>query len=240
MPPPATSSATWATTATSSASTVYGSGWPYGRIEPFLSGLGEGEARGRAEAALAEALLAHGRQVPAARFVGRARADCPGCPEVARAARLAELLSPLPRSQPEVPLEADDDPLELPRLPASLPPEELEHALGDWTRLLDELRRHRYAHALQAVARWPERQLDEAGPDVALAVGFLLYKLGLEDDALDLLKPLGQDPAAVRRRPAILYYLARSLYGDGLFAAGVREMRRYLAAAPPGPSEARP
>jgi spermidine synthase len=209
---------------------VYGSGWPYGRIEPFLAGLGDGRERAIAEARLAEALLAHGRQVPAARFVEHARSRCPsGCAEVDRAARLVDLMATRKRGELEVPLDSDDDPLDAPSWLSSLPPAEATRRAEEWSSVLEEMRRHRWAHALQPFAGWPEKQVDEAGDDVSLVLGFLLYKVEMEDDALDQLRPAAAHADYVKRRPALLYYLARSFYLDGLFAAGVREMKRYLA-----------
>jgi hypothetical protein len=84
-----------------------------------------------------------------------------------------------------------------------------------------------------ALGRWPGQRIDEAGPDLSLLVGYLLYKTEMEDDAVDRLKPLAADPAYVRRRPAALYYLARSYYGEAFYQAGAREMNRYLDALPP-------
>src|SRR5262249_53977881 len=101
----------------------------------------------------------------------------------------------------------------------------------------DEYAHRRWAHALRALARWPEKQVDEAGNDLSLLVGYLLYKVDLPDDALDRLKPLAAEPNYVRRRPALLYYLARSYYGDSLYAPGAPEMTRSPA---PVDAQARP
>jgi hypothetical protein len=69
-----------------------------------------------------------------------------------------------------------------------------------------------------------------------------MYKADLDDVACDRLKPLADDAAFAKKRPAVLYYLARAEYGAGLFEASVRNMDRYLdattGAATPAPAPA--
>jgi hypothetical protein len=77
---------------------------------------------------------------------------------------------------------------------------------------------------------WPERYFDEGGADLELLLGYLLYKVERHDDAADRLKPLADDAAYAARRPAVLYYLARAEYGNGMFEPAVRNMERYLQA----------
>jgi hypothetical protein len=98
------------------------------------------------------------------------------------------------------------------------------------------MRARAWAHALVSFKDWPERWVDEAGPDLSLLLGYLLYKADLTDDAVDKLKPLIDDAAYVAKRPALLYYLARAEYGDGIFEPAVRYMERWLAL----PASARP
>jgi len=79
--------------------------------------------------------------------------------------------------------------------------------------------------------KWPEKWIDEAGPDVELLVGYLMYKADLCDEAVDRLKPLTDDKAFVERRPALLYYLARAEYGAAIFEPAVRNMLAYFNAS---------
>jgi spermidine synthase len=207
---------------------VYSSEWPYGHFDRYLVGLGDGEARVQTELRLGRSLLAHGKRTAAARFIAAARRH--GAPAGARAARLLELLGEHPANDREVPLTRDDeaDPLDPPRVPKGVGPSESDRIARDYLQIERGVRARAWAHALMAIRQWPERYVDEGGPDLELLVGYLLYKVELDDDAVDRLKPLADDPAYVARRPALLYYLARAEYGDGLFEAAVRNMDRYL------------
>jgi len=216
---------------------IYGEGWPYGRFEPWLTGLGEGRARAEAEAHIAESLVKHGKRTAAARFLSRARADLPpgeADAVVTRAERLLDLLLVKRTDDPELPLAAEDDPLDAPRLPPGLDERAQEKLALDYAAVEEHVAHRRWAHALQALGRWPEATVDGAGQDLSLLLGFLLYKTEMEDDAVDRLKPLAADAAYVKRRPAVLYYLARSYYGEAFYEAGTREMNRYLDAVGDG------
>jgi hypothetical protein len=91
-----------------------------------------------------------------------------------------------------------------------------------------------------AMRKWPEKWIDEGGHDLELLLGYLLYKAELDDDAVDRLKPLRDDAAYVARRPAVLYYLARAEYGNGMFEPAVRNMERYLDLTAPATAKAAP
>ena len=88
---------------------------------------------------------------------------------------------------------------------------------------------HAWAHALMSLKDWPEKWIDEAGPDLELLLGYVEYKADLCDEAADRLKPLTDDAGFVKRRPAVLYYLARAEYGAALFEASVRNMEKWLS-----------
>jgi spermidine synthase len=218
---------------------VYGADWPYGHFDSYLTGLGEGAERGRAEAHIADSLVAHGKRNAAARFIARA-ARHDGGDTAARSARLADLLSIKSVSDLELPLYTEEDPLDPPTVPPDLPASEGERIARDYAKLEDEMRRRRWAHALKAIRDWPERYVDEGGNDLQLVVGYLLYKAELEDDAVDRLKPLAADKEYVKRRPVLLYYLARAYYGEAFYEAGAREMNRYLDLAGIQPPPAKP
>jgi spermidine synthase len=223
---------------------VYGADWPFGRFDSYLTGLGEGAERGRSEARIADSLVAHGKRGAAARFIKRA-GNHDGGDAALRSARLADLLSIKLTIDPELPLDSDDDPLDPPTVPTGLPQSEQERIARDYAKVEDEMGHHRWAHALQAIRDWPERYVEEGGKDLQLVVGYLLYKAEMEDDAVDLLKPLAADPQYVKRRPVLLYYLGRALYGEAFYEAGAREMNRYLDIAgihppPPKPVQTAP
>ena len=116
-----------------------------------------------------------------------------------------------------------------PRLPHGLSPTDADRFTRDYLALEQAVRAKAWAHGLEALRTWPPRYLDEGGPDLELVVGYLLYKTELVDQAVDRLKPLTEDDAFVRARPAALYYLARAQYQAALFGPAVRHMEDYLA-----------
>jgi predicted membrane-bound spermidine synthase len=208
---------------------VYGADWPYARIEPHLAGLGDGAARGEAEAKVAETLVAHGKRPAAARLVQLAARDGGGA--AAEHARLLyELTSPRSVDDPELPLGSDEDPLDPPLTPKGLEGDPAAAFARDYAQVEAEAARTRWAHALQAMKGWPERYVDEGGKDLQLLVGYLLDKAELEDDAVDRLKPLAEDAAYRKRRPNVLYYLGRAHYGEAFYEAGTREMNQWIDA----------
>jgi spermidine synthase len=213
---------------------VYANEWPYGHFDRFLSGLGDGGARAETELRLARSLLAHGKRPAARRFLAAAKRH--GAPPATQTEQLIGLLEERAADDREVPLSDDDQRdsglagLEPPRVPPGLPESETARIAADWLEVENSVRARAWAHALYAIRAWPERYVDEGGPDLELLVGYLLYKADLADDAVDRLKPLVEDEAFVARRPALLYYLARAEYGDGIFEPAVRYMERYMKA----------
>jgi hypothetical protein len=215
---------------------VYGTDWPYGRFERYLVGIGEGPDRAATEERLSRALLAHGKRAQAERF--HARALRHGA-ERGRVDQLLALLGEKPTSDTEVPLsdegKQEGDPLgtgglDPPQLPKSAKAGDPERIARDYLEVERRVRARAWAHALMAIRSWPEKWVDEGGGDLSLLLGFLLYKAELDDDAIDRLKPLCDDPAYVARRPAALYYLARAEYGEAMYEPAVRNMDRYLDA----------
>jgi spermidine synthase len=227
---------------------VYGTDWPYGRFEQYLTGLGEGPERAATEQRLARALLQHGKRAQAIRFADRAHAHgaAPG-----RVDQLIALLSERPVSDDEVPLARVSEPdtpgtpgtidplgldaLDPPRVPPGTSPSEAARIAHDYLEVERSARAKAWAHALYAIRAWPEKYVDEGGLDLELLVGFLLYKADLNEDAIDRLKPLVDDAAFCARRPAALYYLARAEYGDAMYEPAVRNMERYLERAASAP-----
>ncbi|MDB4968333.1 MAG: hypothetical protein JWN44_4022 [Myxococcales bacterium] len=205
---------------------VYASEWPYGRFDRYLVGLGDGDEKWKTELRLARSLLAHGKRAAAERFLRAAKRH--GATPGTRVQKLIELMGERAPDDREEPLAiAEDDPTGLSALD---PPKLPESAQGDYLGVERGVRARAWAHALMAMKKWPEKWIDEGGPDLELLLGYLLYKAELEDDAVDRLKPLMDDAVYVKRRPAVLYYLARAEYGNGMFEAAVRNMDRYLEA----------
>jgi spermidine synthase len=206
---------------------VYAAEWPYGRFDRFLVGLGEGQARAATELRLARSLLAHGKRPAAARFIARAKRH--GVAAGSRVEKLAQLLAERDTDDREIPL-AEDGPDDPSGIDALDPPTLPDSAFADYLNVERAFRGRAWAHALIAMRKWPEKWLDSGGNDLNLTLGYLLYKADLDDDAVDRLKPLADDAAYVKRRPSVLYYLARAEYGNGMFEAAVRNLERYLDA----------
>jgi spermidine synthase len=216
---------------------VYAAEWPYGRFDRDLKlpSAESGEARWRAELRLAEALLRHGRRMRAEHFVARAKAH--GAPSGSDVERLVSGFAARSSEDPEQPLTPSpppDDPiglagLEPPRLPAGASDADAAKIAKDYLAVERAVRAHAWAHALVALRGWPERWVDEAGPDLALLLGYVLLKADLPDEAVDKLRPLVDDAAYVKKRPALRYYLARAQYGAALFDVAVRNMTLYLS-----------
>ena len=215
---------------------VYGGSWPYGRIECCLEGLGAGPARAAALVRLAEGLLQHGKRDVARRFFTRVQktqeaGGAAAIPEdFRRVGRLLDLLSPRAATDPEVPLASEADPLDPPKPPAGLKDAEGVVFARDYATVEEAARRRLWEGALHIVDAWPERYLTEGGQDLALLVGYLLYKDERWDDAKVLLGPLARDERYAARRPAVLYYLGRAEYDMGRPGEAMRLMRRYLEA----------
>jgi spermidine synthase len=215
---------------------VYASEWPYGRLDGHLQ---FGPDRASEELAVARALLAHGKRSSAARFVAAAKRH--GAPAGSPTERLVAALGERATDDREVQLAAGDDPatqdsgvsaLTPPQPPKNAPAADTAKMAADYLEIERGVRARAWAHALVAMKRWPEKWVDEAGPDFSLLVGYLLYKADLPDDAVDRLKPLLDEKKWLEQRPALYYYLARAEYGDGIFEAGVRNMEKWLAAQP--------
>ena len=153
--------------------------------------------------------------------------------------RTSEFEAPLGTPTDGDPLGVDS--LEPARVGPSAKPGDAQRIKHDAEELSRRARTGAYAHGLLLLKDWSESMVAEAGPDFSLLVGVLLYKSSLYTEAVDRLKPLLADDAYVRRRPALLYYLARAEYGDAIYDAAVRNMERYLdLKGPPHLSEGPP
>jgi hypothetical protein len=230
---------------------VYATDWPYGHFDRHLS-LAPA-TRVSDELALARALLKHGRRAAAERFLARAKKY--GAPAGSPTEKLITAFRVRDVEDREVPLTsaegADKDSgisgLDPPQVPPGLPESESARIAKDWLHVERGVRARAWAHALMALKGWPERYIDEGGPDVELLVGYLEYKADLCDEASDRLKPLLDVKGYAEKRPALYYYLARAEYGAAIFEAAVRNMQKWLdvsatatpAPAPPPPPASR-
>ncbi len=212
---------------------VYGTDWPYGHFEQHLAGLGDGVERGEGELKLAHALLAHGRRANAERFVAQAHRH--GVADDSLTERVLDALDLRNPAEFEEPLATPlaDDPLGIasltpPKVGPSAKTTDAARVERDYRDLVHKARAGAYAHALVVLKDWPEYLFAEAGPDLSLVVGMLLYKTELYEEACERLKPLLADNDYVVKHPALLYYLARAEYGNAIYDAAVRNMERYL------------
>jgi hypothetical protein len=216
---------------------IYAWGWPYGHLDGVLTGLGEGAERARREADLATALVMKGKRREARHWMERARADGADVRELEllwRAAREREW------NDPEVPLDAGGVPL--PRPDASWfdperPLADREDAARRLAQLDNLMAAGKSEEALRMLGGLPPPAPGPAGWDLVAVKGAALYRLL---DFVAARRELGRvidDPGAVARRPAIVYYNGRGLYGDGEFEAGARHLamfvRRWPELVPP-------
>jgi len=209
---------------------VYAAEWPYGRFDRHLK-LSRDAADD--ELQLARALLAHGKRSAAEHFLDRAHRH--GATGDSPTERLLTALRERHVDDREVPLAVDEDQCDLaPPQPKGLADAERKRMSADLEKMMRAVRGRAWAHALTAIKGWPSSWVDDAGPDFQLLLGFLLYKVDLSDEAVDKLKPL-LDEKYETTRPALLYYLARAEYADGMFDAAVRNMERWLTLGRPLP-----
>jgi spermidine synthase len=209
---------------------VYATEWPYGRFERHLVFSSD---RAGDELLLARALLAHGKRSAAERFLDRAHKH--GATGDSPTEKLLTAMRERHVDDREVPLGVAADQGDLdPPAPKGLSDEDQKRLTNDLAKMMRAVRGKAWAHALVAIKGWPEKWFDEAGSDFQLLVGFLLYKVDLSDEAVDKLKPL-LDEKYEAKRPALLYYLARAEYADGLFDAAVRNMERWIKLGHPLP-----
>ena len=203
-------------------SKVYGQNWIYGRLAPFISGYRSSEDY----ADLVHSLLKTGKFREARSFVKRV--DRTRGPRSELTARLMKLLGTHHVADREVPLiEGSGAALASPQLDGSVKPAVAKKIREQYPTLLKHLRRKHYRSALDLVEQWPEAVCDEAGPDFNLLWGFLVYKCKDFHTAVKILEPLWEAKEG-KRRPALLYYLGRSHYGNADFAQAVKVLEQWI------------
>ena len=217
------------------ARSVRGPAWPYGRLEPLVSGLGSGSARAVAELDLARALLAYGRRREAAWWLDRARTHGAGPGRAAGVARLMRLSDPVDFNDPELVVTAGGAgplPAPSPALFARGGDERRRAATADLTEAYRLLADGRWLAAWTVFDRLPGRAATDAGRDVDLAVAYAAYKSLELARARDLLSALQDDASYGARRPAVSYYMGRASYGLGAFRDGADALERFAGQHP--------
>ncbi|HKE13925.1 MAG TPA: fused MFS/spermidine synthase [Kofleriaceae bacterium] len=214
---------------------VRGPSWPYGHLEPIVTGLGQGAARGAAELDLARALVAYGRRREARTWLERAGASGAPAAATARIARLLRLTDPVDFRDPELVVTAGGAgplPAPAPALFARGGDARRSAAAADLARAYALLADGRWLPAWRVFDRLPVRTGDDRGRDVDLAAAYAAYKALELLEARELLRPLCADAAYAARRPAASYYLGRASYGLGAFRDGVGALEQFADRVP--------
>ena len=203
---------------------VYGPLWPYGRLSPLVTGYGDDQPEARA--ALARSLLSHGRAREAELWARKATA-AGGGPAAERARLLLDLVDTREDRDPEIPLAPAGD-LQGPEPSPDLARRHGERIAREYREIQALMSDRRYATAYKVLEAWPEEVFGHLGQDFALVSGFLHYKTELYADAVEQLKPLAEDQAFTRKRPAVLYYLGRAHYASVTYGKAVSALERYI------------
>jgi predicted membrane-bound spermidine synthase/tetratricopeptide (TPR) repeat protein len=202
--------------------TMYAPSWPYGRLADSLVGMGEGRAGSASYAQLALSLLAHGRKAELSQLLARARA-LSDSPQLQLSEEIYALMS---GAAPEPALNAEDA-----AVPASAEPRIrtlLEETLQRVRSAIDA--RH-YADGLAQLERVPTRLRRDAGGAWSLLEGYLSYKAGDADGAIEVFEALlRSQPDYATSHGELYYYLARAHDAEQHFDKAVRNMRAFVAA----------
>ncbi len=229
----------------------YGAEWPYGRFERYLENIGPAVGPGSRERAefyaqLGRALLSHGKREAAARVLSRSQA-VGGGESADHLSWLLALLASHAADEHEEPLHRDwdgedrhfADGLAQLRLPPAqlLKPGDEARIRSEYAQVLAALRERRFAAGLRALRDWPMAWVVEMGPDLRFLIGYLLYKVGLHNDARDHLEVLVDDDEPepsewLKLHPSALYYLGRSEYFDADPQTGIMHLERYKKLRP--------
>ena len=205
-------------------SNVYGQSWIYGRLSPLISGYETSEDY----ADLVHSLLKGGKLREARVF--EEKLDSKAGPRSLLVTRLLELLETYVVSEEEVPLkEGGGGELAPLKVGVSVPPKEAAVYRKEYRKILSHCQRKNFRTALAMVEKWEEPFCEDAGQDFNLLWGYLDYKCQHFHQAAKILEPLWSDDKFVKRRPALLYYLGRSLYGNADYAKSVVALEAWIA-----------
>jgi tetratricopeptide (TPR) repeat protein len=202
--------------------TMYAPTWPYGRVQGKLAGFGSGEVASRQYARLALSLLGHGRKAELADLLKTARAQAI-TPELELAQSIYDLLA---GHTPEPALQLAPD------LTPAHGNDRARAALSDtFQRVLGALAGGHYAAALAELERLPTRLRRSAGGEWSLLEGYLRYRSGDPDGAIDVFEELlRSEEGFASEHPELYYFLARAHDAELHFDKAVRNMRAFVAA----------
>ena len=214
------------------ATQIRSSGWPYGRLETVLPGDGA-----VADRAMARALLEYGAHGRADAFYRRARSTEGTTDQQANSSdfefRLIELARPRSFGDPELSIVASG-----PTLP-DITPALFEGTSAERTAGVSAVlaaypffASGEWGKAYRAIRSVPTRAETADGRDISLLLGYLAYKATRFRRAEKVLAPLVDDPQALERRPAALYFLGRARFGRGHFRSGVNSLAEFAERFP--------
>jgi len=204
-------------------SKVYGQSWIYGRLKNFIRGYETSEDY----AGLVHALLRNGKFREAKIFYKEV--DAKAGPRSLLTTRLMDLLSSHDVAEDEVVITEDGPPLtppKMPKKPGSM--EEQNRIAREYIIVEDRARRKLFRSALDLVEEWKEPYREEAGDDFHLFWGYLVYKCQDFYTAANILEPLWEKKGYAERRPALLYYLGRAMYGNADFAKSIKVLEQWI------------
>ena len=206
---------------------VYGPAWPYGHLAGFISGVDtDPEGRDVGAAHLTRALVANGR-IREAEYWARQAQKNKGSAAAEQSSTLMNFIATRLGSDPEIPLAPDGD-LQPPIMPAGVSSAEGERVAREYREVQALMERKMFASAYKAMEKWPAALWKTPNQDFALLAGFLHYKTEFYEDAVGLLKPLAQDEAYLRRRPEVLYYLARARFARADHRHAVEAFEKFI------------
>jgi tetratricopeptide (TPR) repeat protein len=201
--------------------TMYASSWPYGRVAARLEGLGSGTRASEQCARLALALLAHGRKTEVPALLERARSFV-DTPELATASQVHMLMA---GQAPEPALGVDGDPT-----PLAGDARAVALLQQGFAAISAQLSEKHYATAVGQLEALPSRLRQGGGPGWALFEGFVRYKAGHYDGAVECLEDvLRTHQDFVREHVQLYYFLARAHQAEQHFGQAVRYMQTYVA-----------
>jgi len=204
-------------------SKVYGQSWLYGRLDDFVTGYRTAED----VAILVRSLLRNGKFREATHFFKRVRAD--GGPLSGMLHLTMGLLGSREVDEDEAPLTEGGPALEPPHAPAGLLSAKKSNQFArEYFMVEERVKARAYRSALDLIEEWPEAYQEKAGSDFQLLWGYLLYKGKDFHAAVNVLNPLSVDDKFVKRRPAVLYYLGRALYGNADFARSLTVLDQWV------------
>jgi spermidine synthase len=205
-------------------SKIYGQFWQYGRLAPFVRGYRTSEEY----AVLVRSLLRGGKHREARLYYKHVRRDAG--PHSLRAARLMDLLQTREVQEAEVPLHEGGGPLMPPRMPAGEhDAKQINRVAKDYAEVEQRVRSKLFRSALDLIEEWPEEFREQAGEDFQLLWGYLVYKCTDFYTAANILGPLWENKGFVRRRPALLYYLGRTFFGNADYAKAIKALEQWIA-----------